>query len=145
MKRPAGVIVIAIFLIISSAMGIFAGLRGLGIDIPGIGPMVLSPDTLLFLIIPIASATFLVLSAIGFVVAIGLIMLKGWARSAGVAISAILFFLFLFFFSSGGFFLGAVSQSAFSIGLVVGLGGALLSLISWIYLTRGGVKEAFAT
>jgi len=138
MKRPAGVIVIAIFLIITSAMGIIAGLRGLGFDMPGIDPVDLPPATYLYLAIVIVSASFLVLSVIGFVVAIGLILIKEWARSAGVVIAATMFFLFLFFFLMAGYGIGYA-------GLASGLGGALLCLINWIYLTRGGVKEAFAT
>ena len=140
MKRPAGVIVIAIFVIISSVIGIFAGLRGLGVPLPSIGGLVLNPGTPMFLMVPVISATVLVLSLIELVLAVGLLLLKSWAWTGAVTVAAIRIFTDLFFFLTGGF--GLIGQGIM-LGVYVGAGGALINLIIIIYLLRGRVKEAF--
>ena len=136
MKRPAGIYVIAIFMLISSAIGLFIGLRGLGVDLPSIGALILNPGTPMFLPVGILSSTMFVLSIIGFVLAIGLLAMKGWARTGALTIAIILLLGDLFFFMTGGFGLGII-------GVYTGVGGAIVNLIVIIYLKRGSVKEAF--
>lgn len=138
MERPTGIYVIAILMIISSVIGIFIGLRGLGVPLPSIGALILNPSLPMFLPVGILSSTMFVLSVIGLAVAIGLLAMKGWARTGAVTIAIILLLGDLFFFMTGGFGLGII-------GVYAGVGGAIINLIIIIYLRRGSVKEAFET
>ena len=136
MNRPASVYVVAFFMLVSSAIGIFIGLRGLGFPVPGSEALVLDPSTPMFLIVVILSASVLVLSAVGLIVTVGLLLLKGWAWTGAVTIAAIRILPDLIFFMTGGFGLGMI-------GVYVGIGGALLNLFIIILMLRGSTKEAF--
>jgi len=140
MKRPAGVTVIAILVLVSSVIGIFAGLRGLGVPLPSVGRLGLTPGTPMFLMVFVPSATVLVLSLIELVLAVGLLLLKSWAWTGAITVAAIRIFTDLLFFLTGGF--GLVGQGIM-LGIYAGAGGALINLIIIIYLLRGSVKEAF--
>ena len=145
MNRPVGVYIIAVFVLISSLIALFIGLRGLGIELPTFGSMQLNPGTPVFYPVLITSATMLVLGAIGVAVSIGLFFLKGWARTGAVTIAVILMLGDLFFASSGGFGLGRLGQNFGMLGAGLGLGGAFINLIIIIYLSLGSAKAAFET
>lgn len=143
MKRPAGVYVISILLLISCIIGIIIGLRGLGVDLPVIQKLQLNPGALMFLPVGIISATMLVLSILGIIITIGLILLKDWAWTAAITIASILIIGDLFFIMTGGFGLGRLGPAYAYGGLAGGGISILFNIIIIIYLLRGSVKEVF--
>lgn len=143
MEKPTGVYIMGALLIISSLIGVVIGLRGLSVDIPSVGRLVLDPSTPMFLVVTIVSATVLVLSIIGLVAAVGLFFFKNWARTTAVIVAAISLFLDVFFFASGGFGLAGSSGFFAFVGRFGGITAAIFNLVLWIYLTRDGVKRAF--
>ncbi|MEA3441179.1 MAG: hypothetical protein U9R58_12950 [Chloroflexota bacterium] len=130
--RPSGVIVITLLCIISAAIGIIEGLRGLGL----LGPLELRPGGPFVLPVVFMGATMLVLSVILLGVAVGLWMLKGWAWTGAVTIAVVRLLGDLIFFITGGLGYG-------NLGLIVGASGMGFNLIILFYLMRGNVKEAF--
>ena len=143
MKKPAGVYIIGILMLISSIIGLIIGLRGLGVDLPVISKLQLSPGTVMFLPIGIVSATMLVLSALGIVISVGLMLLKGWAWTGAITIASILIFGYVFFVITGGFGLGRLGINYAYAGLGSGILCIILNLIIIIYLTRNSVKELY--
>jgi len=144
MKRPAGVYVISVLLLISCIIGIIIGLRGLGVNLPVLEKLQLIPGSPMFLPVGVISATMLVLSVLGIIISIGLFLLKDWARSAAITIASILIIGNLFFVMTGGFGLGRLGPGYAYMGLAGGGISILFNLIVIIYLLRGSVKEIYA-
>lgn len=144
MKRPAGVYVISILLLISCIIGIIIGLRGLGVNLPILEKLQLIPGSPMFLPVGVISATMLVLSVLGIIISIGLFLLKDWARSAAITIAIILILGNLFFVMTGGFGLGRLGPNFAYLGLAAGGLSIIFNLIVIIYLSLGRVKEIYA-
>jgi hypothetical protein len=136
MKKPVGVYIIAVLMLIDSAIGIIGGLRGLGVPLPVLGKLTLNPGTPIFLPVGILTSTMLVLSIVLFVFAIGLFLFKPWARGGAISVAVIMLFVDLFFVLFGGFGLGIL-------GAIGGLVGAVINLLIVVYLSRRNVKAAF--
>ena len=132
LDRPVGVIVIAVLVFISALIGIFAGLREIGL----LGMLELRPGGPFVLPVVFIGSTSLVLSLILIGVGVGLILLKGWARTGAVTIAAVRMFTDFVFFFTGGMGIG-------NIGILAGALGMILNLAVMIYLLRASTKEVF--
>ncbi len=132
MKRPTGVTIIAILAIIVGILGVLGGVLGLAGGALLAGGAAGTAGTAASGTLAIFSGVSLVIGVLDIVLGIGLLGLKSWAWTLGVALQVIGLLL-------------AITQIATNNATLGGeLLGMVINVIILVYLFRGNVRTAFA-
>lgn len=132
MKRPTGVTILAILAIIGGILGVLGGLLGLAGGALLAGGAAGAAGTAASGTLAIFSAISLVIGILDIVLGIGLLGLKSWAWTLGVALQVI------------GLVIAIVQIATGNAKISGELLGMAINVIILVYLFNGGVRKAFA-
>jgi len=132
MKRPTGVTIIAILAIIGGILGVLAGLAGLAGGALLAGGAAGTTAASASGTVAIFSAILLVFGVLDIVLGIGLLRLRPWAWTLGVALQVASIVLAVIEIATGNATIGGQALSL------------AINVIILVYLFRGNVRQAFA-
>jgi uncharacterized membrane protein (DUF2068 family) len=132
MKRPTGVTIIAILAIIGGILGVLGGLAGLAGGALLAGGAAGTTAAAASGTVAIFSAILLIFGVLDIVLGIGLLRLRPWAWTLGVALQVASIVLAVIEIATGN---ASIGNQAL---------GLAINVIILVYLFRGNVRQAFA-